>query len=231
MITVVEITFFGHSFFKIDFNGTKLLFDPFMNNTCQDSAFNRILPCTAKKCDLEKIDLILISHEHFDHFDKKAIESIVKQNNSLVVAHDSILNKLSLERRFLHPLNLDQKINLRDVTIECVTAHHPESFYPVGFIVSSKGKSVYFSGDTSLIDSFSEINVDVALLPIGGTYTMDCVDCVKATKLIKPKYVIPMHYNTFEMIKCDVNELKRKIEKSVLTTKPILLNPGETFKF
>ncbi len=228
---MVEITFFGHSFFRIDFNGTRLLFDPFINNSCKEPAFSRISPCKAKKADLKNTDLVLVSHEHFDHFDKKAINSIVKENDSVVVAHDSLLNELELERRFLCPLNLNQKINLKNVTIESVTAHHPDSFYPVGFVVSSKGKSVYFSGDTSLIDDFSKIDADVALLPIGGTYTMDCVDCVKATKLIKPKYVIPMHYNTFEMIKCDVNEFKRKIEKSVLTTKPILLQPGETFKF
>ncbi len=228
---MVELTFFGHSFFKADFNGTKVLFDPFINNSCTDPAFKRLNKCTAKKSDLKDIDIILVSHEHFDHFDKKAIKSLVKQNQACVVAHDSLLNELDIERRFLCSLNLNQKINLRSVEIECVTAHHPESFYPVGFIVSSKGKKLYFSGDTSLIDDFSRIQTDVALLPIGGTYTMDCVDCVKATKLMKPKYVIPMHYNTFNMIKCDVNEFKKKIEKSVLTTKPILLQPGETFKF
>jgi len=230
-VGLVEITFFGHSFFKVDFEGTKVLFDPFINNTCSDSAFKRILPCTAKKCHLNDIDLILVSHEHFDHFDKKAIENLVKQNNCFVLSHDNVLNELEIEKRFLFPISLDQKINIKNLTIECVTAHHPESFYPVGFIVSSKAKSIYFSGDTSLIDSFSKIKADVALLPIGGTYTMDCVDGVKATKLMKPKYVIPMHYNTFQMIKADPEEFKRKIEKSVLTTQPILLQPGETFKF
>jgi len=230
-VNLVELTFFGHSFFKADFNGTKVLFDPFINNTCTEPAFKRIENCTAKKSDLNDIDVILISHEHFDHFDKKAIESIVKSNDVFVVGHDSLLNQLNVERRFLCPLSLNQKIDLRNINIECVTAHHPDSFYPVGFVVSSKGKTVYFSGDTSLIDDFAAIKTDVALLPIGGKYTMDCVDCVKATKLMKPKYVIPMHYNTFEMIKCDVNEFKRKIEKSVLTTKAILLKPGETFKF
>jgi len=228
---MAEITFFGHSFFKVNLNGTTLLFDPFMNNTCKDSAFNRVIKCAASKKDLSGIDVILVSHEHFDHFDKKAIELLVKQNECFVVAHDSLLNELDIDRKFLCPLNLEQKITLRNVEIECVTAHHPDSFYPVGFIVSNKGKRIYFSGDTSLIDSFSKIKTDVALLPIGGTYTMDCVDCVKATKLMKPKFVIPMHYDTFNMIKCDVTEFKRKIEKSVLETKAILLKPGETFKF
>jgi L-ascorbate metabolism protein UlaG (beta-lactamase superfamily) len=228
---MVKITFFGHSFFKAEFNGTKILFDPFINNTCPEPAFKRISKCTATKSDLAEINAILVSHEHFDHFDKKAIESIVKQTNACVIAHDSVLNQLSLERRFLFSLSLNQKISFRNLSIECVTAHHPESFYPVGFIVSSEGKSIYFSGDTALIDDFADVNADVALLPIGGTFTMDCVDCVKATKLIKPKYVIPMHYDTFEMIKADVNEFKRKIEKSVLTTKPVLLKPGESFEF
>ncbi len=228
---MVKVTFFGHSFFKVEFNGTKILFDPFINNTCSDPAFNRVIPCKARKTDLNDIDLVLVSHEHFDHFDKKAIESIVKKNNSLVVAHDSILNELELERRFLCPLSMNQKLNVRNLNIEAVTAHHPESFYPIGFLVSAKGKSLYFSGDTALIDDFAKINADMALLPIGGTYTMDCVDSVKATKLIKPKFVVPMHYNTFGMIKADANEFKRKIEKSVLDTKAILMQPGETFKF
>ncbi len=228
---MVKITFFGHAFFKVEMNGTNILFDPFINNTCADPSFKRLHACSAKKADLKDIDLILVSHEHFDHFDKQTIEEIARKSNSIVIGHDSLLNQLSLERRFLYPLSLNQKIVLRNLSIECVTAHHPESFYPVGFIVSSKGKSIYFSGDTALIDDFASIDADVALLPIGGTYTMDCVDSVKATKLIKPKYVIPMHYNTFEMIKCDPLDFKKRIEKSVLTTKPVLLQPGETFKF
>jgi len=180
---------------------------------------------------LKDIALILVSHEHFDHFDKDFIEKIASRDNSCVVASESLLQKLNLSKRFLHPIRQHQTINLRGIEITALPAHHPQAFYPLGFLMSYDGKSVFHSGDTSLVDSFSKINPDVALLPIGGTYTMDCVDAIRAVKTMKPRYAIPMHYGTFKMIDQDPKEFKQKIDKSILKTKPVILKPGQSFSF
>jgi L-ascorbate metabolism protein UlaG (beta-lactamase superfamily) len=125
---------------------------------------------------------------------------------------------------------MNQEITLRNLQIKALPAHHPNSFYPLGFLISYKGQSVYHAGDTALINSISEIDADVALLPIGGTYTMDCVDAIRAVKTMKPKYAIPMHFDTFKMIQQDPKEFKQKIEKSVFKTKPVILKPGQKIR-
>ena len=228
---MVSIKYFGHSFFKIGFPKRNILIDPYVLNDQKDPAFARLINCAAKDSDFKDIAFILITHEHFDHFDKEFVEKIASRDNSCVVASESVLQELNLNKRFLHSIKMHQTINLRDVEIMATPAHHPQAFYPLGFMMSHGGKSVFHSGDTALLDSFSQLKQDVAILPIGGTYTMDCVDAIRAIKTMKPKYAIPMHYNTFKMIEQDPREFKQKIEKSILKTKPVILNPGQTFSF
>jgi len=225
----LKIQFLGHSFFKLCFSGTTVLVDPFFASS-HGSEFKRIIKCPVAENSLKKADVILISHEHFDHFDPKTVERLSKSTNACVVAHDSILNQLSLPRPMTHSIDTAKKINCRGLEIEAVHAHHPQSFYPMGFLISDGTRKVYHAGDTQLLDTFSQIKADVALLPIGGSETMDCVDAVRATKTMKPEYVIPMHYNTFEGIKQDPQEFRQKIEKSILKTKPVILAPGQSFR-
>jgi len=228
---MVSVQFFGHSFFKISFPNRNILIDPFISDKYADKAFKRLVACKAKASDLKDIGLILVSHDHYDHFDKEFIENIAKRDNSCVVAAEPLLQQLDLSTRFLHPIRQHQTVSLRGVDITAIPAHHPQAFYPLGFMISCGGKSIFHSGDTSLIDEFSRIKPDLALLPIGGTYTMDCVDAIRAVKTMKPKYAIPMHYNTFKMIEQDPREFKQKIDKSILKTKPIILKPGQSFSF
>ncbi|MBN2067794.1 MAG: metal-dependent hydrolase [Candidatus Diapherotrites archaeon] len=228
---MVKVCYFGHSFFKVAFPGRNILFDPYIEGGSKDPAFKRLLECAAGPNDLKDTALILISHEHFDHFDKALIESVASRDNSLVVAAEQILQQLSISKRLLHPIKMNETLNLRGIEITAVPAHHPQAFYPLGFMVSYSGKSVFHSGDTDLIDSFSSLKPDLALLPIGGTYTMDCVDAVRAVKTMKPRFAIPMHYNTFKMIEQDPKEFKQRIDKSILKTKPVILKPGQSFSF
>ncbi len=228
---MVSIHYFGHSFFKIGFPDRNILIDPFVSSEKRDPAFERLVECEAKPQNLKDISLILVTHEHFDHFDKELIEKIASRDNSCIVASEPILQQLNLSKRFLHPIKMHQCIGLRGIEITAFSAHHPQAFYPLGFMVSYGGKSVFHSGDTDLIDDFAKIKPDVALLPIGGTYTMDCVDAIRAVKTMKPRYAIPMHYDTFKMIEQDPGEFKQKIEKSILKTKPVILKPGQSFSF
>lgn len=226
---MVEIQYFGHSFFKVGFPKRNVLIDPFISCN-QNHDFKRLIDCVVSAKNLKDIALILITHEHFDHFDKNAIEEIVAKENCGVVAHDNILQDLNIERRFKFPIKMNQEITLKNMNITALPAHHPKAFYPLGFLLSFNGFNVFHAGDTELLNSFSDIKADVAILPIGGTYTMDCVDAVRAVKIMKPNYVIPMHYDTFEGIEQDPKEFKQRIEKSVLKTKPIILKPGQKVK-
>ena len=227
----MHIQFLRHSFFKVAFDKTTVLFVPFIYTSSTDENFKVLTPCPLTEKDLGKVDLILVSQEHFDHFDKKAIESIAKQHNSVVVSHESVLNELSLPPSQIKPVKIGDLFSCRGVNVEVKSAHQPNSFYPVSFLLEQGGKKVFFAGDTHLTDQFSEVRADVALLPIGGNLTMDVTDAVKAAKTIKPAYAIPMHYNTFPIIQADPLEFSQRIEKSILKTKPVILKPGETFEF
>ena len=224
---MVNVQYFGHSFFKLGFPGRNVLIDPFVKSTCSTPDFKRLVKCGATAKDLRDIAMILVTHEHFDHFDKALIENIVNRDNCCVVAHDHILQELSIPQRVQVPIRMNQDISLRNTVIHALPAHHPTAFYPLSFLVSTDTGSVFHAGDTTLINSLSQVKADVALLPIGGTYTMDCVDAVRVVKTMKPKYAIPMHFNTFGMIQQDPNEFKQRIEKSVLKTKAIVLAPGQ----
>jgi L-ascorbate metabolism protein UlaG (beta-lactamase superfamily) len=226
----VKIHFFRHSFFKISSEGKRVIVDAYVNDgNCPE--FAPLIKCRPPWKDTEDADIILITHEHFDHFEKDTVERIAGNGNSFVVGHSSVLNTLNLPQDILRPVKAFDRLKIKGVTIKCYPAHHPHSFYPLSYLITIGGKSVFHAGDTSLIERFSEIKADVALLPAGGTYTMDVVDAVRAVKMMKPLYAIPMHYNTFAQIKADPHEFCHRIEKSILKTKPVILEPDSVFTF
>ena len=118
---------------------------------------------------------------------------------------------------------------LHDLSITVTPARHPQSINPVGFVIEKNGKSVYFAGDTYEFHEMNQINVDVALIPIGGTFTMDVLGAVNAAKKLNASFVIPMHFNTFDRIKTDPEEFVKRVKGS--KTVPKLLQIGETFHF
>jgi len=126
---MVSIQYFGHSFFKIGFPKRNILIDPYVSNNQKDPAFARLVNCAAKDSDFKDIALILITHEHFDHFDKDFIEKIASRDNSCVIASESVLQELNLSKRFLHPIKMHQTINLRDVEILATPAHQREKVF------------------------------------------------------------------------------------------------------
>ncbi|MFH1224524.1 MAG: metal-dependent hydrolase [Candidatus Diapherotrites archaeon] len=228
----MELQFLGHSFFRVAGEGTTVLFDPLLNFRPRADGLKPSLKQQAQKSKLlDDVSLLVISHEHTDHFDKAAIEEAASKNNACIVAHDSVLSQLSLPKPMLRAVSAGDKISLRGCEIEAIPAHHPQAFYPLSFLLTLGGKRIFFAGDTDLTDTLTRVKADVALLPIGGTYTMDLVDAVRATKAIKPQYAIPMHYNTYPEIKADPHEFRQRIEKSILKTKAVVLEQGECFKF
>ncbi len=227
---MVKVQFLWHSFFKISFQGANFLVDPFITIPDGENSFKPCMKCPTDASKLKGIDFICISNEQFDHFDRKTIELIARRDKATVVGHESVLNELDLPTNLKHCVRIGDAFSLGGVRIEVKNAHYPNSFYPLSFHFSKNGESVFFAGNTDLMDSFSEIKSDIALLPIGGNSTMDVIDAVRATKTMKPKYVIPMHYNSFPTILADANEFKTRIENSILRTVPVVLKPGETFR-
>ena len=147
-------------------------------------------------------DIILVSHEHSDHCSPEDVERI-SGPGTVVVASPSAARKLHSQPRVLRP---GERVNVGEVEIEGVPAYnvnkfrspgkpfHPKEDEHVGFVVAVGGERVYFAGDTDHIPTMSEVRCDVALLPIGGKYTMDAAEAAQAAADIGPKVVVPMHW-------------------------------------
>ena len=226
----MKVQYVWHSFFKISFSGVNFLVDPFVEAPASEGTVRTSTKCPCDVSKIGKIDFICVSNEHFDHFDKAAVNIIANRDKAVVVGHESVLNELDLPSELKHNVKVGDSFNLRGVKISVSGAHYPNSFYPVSYIFQKDDESVFFAGNSALMDSFSEIKSDIAILPIGGSSTMDVIDAVRATKTMKPKYVIPMHYNSFDTIQADANDFKARIEKSILKTIPVVLKPGQIFK-
>jgi len=168
---MVSIHYFGHSFFKVSFSNKNVLIDPFVLDEQKDPGFARLVDCKVKKSDLKDIALILVSHEHFDHFDKQLIEDIALRDNCCVVAAEPILQELSLEKRFKHPIKMHETVSLRGLEVKAVPAHHPQAFYPLGFVISCGGKSVFHSGDSAVFEHYTQSVRRFLAIPEGKTAT------------------------------------------------------------
>jgi L-ascorbate metabolism protein UlaG (beta-lactamase superfamily) len=224
---MVELQYFGHSFFQLKDDNSTILIDPIFDSTKTEMKKQAKIP--AKVDSLKKASLILVTNETPEHFDKVAVQNLALRDNAIVVGHDVVLQQLNIPRTQKASIFSNGEVNLRGVKVKSTTAHFPKSFYPLGYLVEMGGKKIYHSGVTTLHDSFEKIPSDIALLPIGSR-TMDVVDAVRATKILKPKIVIPMQCDIFEQKKLDPKDFKRRIEESVLKTETVILAPGQKFK-
>jgi L-ascorbate metabolism protein UlaG (beta-lactamase superfamily) len=205
----MKIKYFGHSAFLID----DLLIDPYIKENPA---------CPVKIGDI-KCNIICITHDHHDHLGD-AFE-IAKKNNATIVGIYDIVKKAEEKGLKTELMNIGGSIKLQDWEIRLVPATH--SGNPVGFVLK-KDKTIYHAGDTGLFMDMmliADYNLDVALLPIGGRYTMDIEQAVEACKMLRPKVVIPMHYNTWNVIKANPNEFKKKAPCKV-----VVLKPGESYE-
>lgn len=147
----------------------------------------------------EKADLILVTHEHFDHLDPDSIK-VLEKADTVVVANEPCAKKLKGQvKSRIVSIKEGQSVTEKGVQIKAVpgyNGYHPrDQGYNVGLVFNLAGKNIYHGGDTSKVAEMANMGpVDVALYPIGGTYTSDESDAAEAIKVIKPKYAIPMHY-------------------------------------
>ncbi|WP_423792983.1 metal-dependent hydrolase [Methanocaldococcus indicus] len=199
------ITWYGHACFKID----NVLIDPFVPNPLCNLPIEEIM---------EGVDVIAVTHGHGDHLGNA--EQLAKEFNVPVVCIYEIYQYLTERGVNAIDMNIGGSIIVNNAKLTMVKAEHSADISPtisggvaVGYIVNDR---VYHAGDTALFGDMELIGdlyaPKVALLPIGGRYTMGIDEAVIATELIYPEVVIPMHYNTFPAIEVDVNEFIKKVE-------------------
>ncbi|MDD4601824.1 hypothetical protein SDC9_27503 [bioreactor metagenome] len=215
------LNFFGHSCFYLEETNIALIFDPFLSaNPFQKTNHSQI-----------NCDYILISHAHFDHLGDTI--DIANRTSATVISTAEVANLCAKEGCNTHAMHIGGKHTFDFGYVRITPAFHGagvEGGHACGFIVNFKGKTIYFAGDTSLFGDMELLGrlekIDYALLPIGDNFTMGPEDAAEAVGLLKPKAVIPMHYNTWPLIAQSPDQFKQIVEGRFSI--PVhILQPGE----
>jgi L-ascorbate metabolism protein UlaG (beta-lactamase superfamily) len=224
----MNIRFLGHAAFQLEADGTTVLIDPFLTGN----------PKAAASADEMNPDAILLSHGHQDHYGD--LEDIARRTGATVVAITDLADELAGELGSDHPVldpNMGGTVKLDWGSVRVVPAWHTSTSpkgkvnTPAGLVVELGGQRVYHLGDTCLFSDLQLVkrrgDIDVALMCIGGHYTMDRFDAVEAARLVGARQVIPCHYDTFPPIETDVEAFKSDVQAAG-AGEVVVLAPGDT---
>ncbi|TAH63963.1 MAG: metal-dependent hydrolase [Gottschalkiaceae bacterium] len=208
------IKYLSHSVVLLEGQKIKGIIDPFITGNPN---------CPLKLDDLEGITHIFVTHGHGDHLGDTV--EIGKKWGSKIICNFEIGNYLERHNLNIHTMHIGGRVELDFGIVKMTPALHGSGIFdgtdiiyggnPCGFLIQAEGRKIYHAGDTGLtmdMKLLEDEKIDLAFLPIGGNYTMDIEDAVKAVEFIKPKIVIPMHYDTFPVIKADPLSFKNKVK-------------------
>ena len=219
----MKVTYLGHASFKIEEDGKIVYVDPWLTGPTS--------PITVD--DVDKADIVLVTHDHGDHGYAEAL-GICKNTGATFVAINELAHKAGSQGvENIHTLNIGGSVNIGGVVVTIVQAFHSSGVgAPTGFIVRFPSGSFYHPGDTGVFASmglFAELYapIDLFLAPIGSYFVMDVHQAALATKLLKPRNVIPMHYDTFPVIEANPEKFKALVSETSPDTKVIIMKPGE----
>ena len=221
----MEIRFLGHACFELSDGSDTVLIDPFLSGN----------PKAAIAADDAAATTILLTHGHGDHIGDTV--SIAKRTGAPVVAIVELAGELEEEGVEVHDPNLGGTVRFDWGSVKLVPAWHTSTTpkgtvnTPAGLVVNFQDTIVYHLGDTCLFSDLQLVGkrapIDVALMCIGGHYTMDSTDAVEAAQLVGASTVIPCHYDTFPLIETDAAAFKSDVE-SATRSDVVVLEPGET---
>lgn len=206
----IEIKWLGHSGFLIK-NHKIIYIDPYNI-----------------KSDSEKADIILITHSHYDHCSVSDMKNIIKDGTKIILTADSQSKITRFDKKIdMHIIEPNKELNFGEIKISTTPAYnidklfHPKEEGWVGYLIKINDSIIYFAGDTDFIPEMQKLTGYkqpdkrfIALLPIGGKYTMNVEEAVEAAKLIKPSLAIPMHYGTIIGDIKDAEEFVRLCKES-----------------
>ncbi len=222
----MKLTWYGHGAMGLEVGQYKLLVDPFLTGNPTATATPETVPA----------DFILLSHGHGDHVGDAV--AVAKRTGATIISNFEISNWVQAQGLNAHAQHLGGGYHHPFGYLKLTLALHGSALpdgsdggNPAGFLLTAEGKKLYLACDTGLFGDMKligEEGVDLAVLPIGDNFTMGPDDALRAVKLIQPKHVIPVHYNTWDLIAQDPNAWARRVE-SETSTKAHVIKPGESF--
>ena len=226
-----KIIYHGHSFVELHIKEYTIYIDPFISENLPYISGN---PLCDIKLEDAKCNYIILTHGHADHFGSTM--DLAKTNELTVIATAELADYLGARDVRNHAMNIGGAYQFPFGKVKLTLAHHssstPDGTYagdPAGILIHTTDKTIFHAGDTALFYDMKLIGetnkIDYAFLPIGDNFTMGIDDAVKAAEYLNADSVIPIHYNTFDVIKADANDFKRKIES--IGRKCYIMKPGE----
>lgn len=217
------IRWLGHAAFEIEIGGKLIIVDPFLSGN----------PLAAKKAsEITEADIVAVTHDHGDHLGD-AVE-IAKATGAALASLYEVAEAAARQGvKDAVGMNVGGRAEVRGVEVIVTPAVH--TGHCCGFVFRAGGVSIYHAGDTALFGDMRLIGElygpDVALLPIGSHYTMGPAEAAIAASFIRPRFAIPMHYNTFPVIEQDPKEFAKLAAERAPGVRVVVLKPGEAFEF
>ncbi len=168
-------------------------------------------------------DIIFITHNHYDHYDPDSINKLKKKDTIIVMPNNCIRKLISEEKDLKQYIGVNPKEQyfIKGININTVESYnmdkdfHPRNNEWVGYVITMNDEIIYVSGDTDALEDNQKIKCDIALIPIGGTFTMDIEEAAKFVNNLKPKYVIPTHYGSIVGKLTDGEKFKKLLNKGI----------------